>query len=61
MILRVDVDSIAAMIELDGEPWTPELLQTLLRILGDEVIRSSIALAEGPAEGDEEDGSGTRE
>lgn len=55
MILRIDIDNVAAMIELEGEPWTPELLQTLLRICGDEVVRTAIALGEGLPEEEEDE------
>lgn len=44
MILRVEVDSVAAMLELDGEAWTPELIETILRMCGEEVVRTARAL-----------------
>lgn len=39
MNVRVEVESVGARMDLDGDAWTPELLQTLLRMCGDEVIR----------------------
>lgn len=44
MMLRVDVDNVAATVELDGEAWTPELLETILRMCGEEVVRTAVAL-----------------
>jgi hypothetical protein len=48
--LQVEVDQIVANITFDGA-WTPELLATLLRHCGDEVVRVCQALDdEEPAE-----------
>lgn len=44
MILRVEVDNVAAMLELDGEAWTPELIETILRMCGEEVVRTALTL-----------------
>lgn len=44
MKLRVEVDRVVASVTLDSA-WTPELLGTLLRHCGDEVIRVCESLA----------------
>lgn len=44
MILRVEADDLAATIELENESWTFDMLSTLFRICGDEVIRTAIGL-----------------
>jgi|GraSoiStandDraft_51_1057287.scaffolds.fasta_scaffold165570_2 hypothetical protein len=43
-MLRVEVDNVAATLELDSEAWTPELVETFLRMCGDEVVRTGMAL-----------------
>lgn len=39
MIIRVEVEGIGARLDLEGASWTPELLETALRMCGDEVVR----------------------
>lgn len=43
-MVRLEVDNVASMVELDDAPWTPELVQTLLRMCGDEVVRTVTAI-----------------
>lgn len=44
MILRVEIDSISAALDLEGSAWTPELVGTFLRHLGDEALRLVLSL-----------------
>lgn len=39
MIVRVAVEGIESTLDLDDASWTPELIQTFLRMCGDEVMR----------------------
>jgi hypothetical protein len=55
-MLRVDVDHVAATVELDGEAWTPELIETILRMCGEEVVRTTIALGVAAENGEADDG-----
>lgn len=39
MNVRVEVEGVGARLDLEGAAWTPELVETLLRMCADEVVR----------------------
>lgn len=55
-MVRVEVDNVAATLELD-EAWTPELVETFLRMCGQEVVRTGMALGMELGEDAEDDGT----
>lgn len=61
MKVRVEVDSVGAGFDLDGAAWTPELLETLLRMCADEVMRicQTLGLDSDLVVGDEAPGDET--